>query len=206
MSHWIVGVTGGIGAGKTAVTNKLHEWGIDIVDADVIAREVVLPGTQALTDIQIHFGDEVILPSGELNRAKLREIIFQHPNEKTWLNALLHPLIRQTIVAQLHAAQSNYVVLAAPLLFENNLHILCNRSLLVDVPVETQLERTINRDLVPKKQVEAIIAAQMSRKDKLALADDVIDNSHTLEQTYTKLNTLHQTYLKLASKTKLIAT
>ena len=135
MSNWILGLTGGIGAGKTLVSNHLAALGIEIVDADVIARDVVAIGSDGLNAIEQHFGKTILLDDGSLNRAKLREIIFADSEQKNWLNNLMHPLIRQNITAQLDAATSPYVVLSAPLLFENKLDALCDHTLLVDVPV-----------------------------------------------------------------------
>jgi dephospho-CoA kinase len=200
MSRWVLGVTGGIGAGKTAITNQLQDWGIDIVDADLIARDVVAQGTPGLAAISQRFGDSILLTDGTLNRAKLREIIFSEPEQKTWLNNLLHPLIRESILSALQQSQTPYVVLSAPLLFENGLQRYCNRTLLVDVPVDIQLARTSKRDNVDVSQVKAIINAQLSRQEKCALADDLLDNTGTLEQTLVNLHTLHVNYLQQAAK------
>lgn len=198
MSRWVLGVTGGIGAGKTAVTNQLQEWGIDIVDADVIAREVVAIGKPALAEITTRFGENILLADGNLDRAKLRDIIFTEPAQKTWLNNLLHPIIRQSIIDALNNSTSVYVVLSAPLLFENGLQKYCNHTLLVDVPIEVQLARTSKRDNVDASQVNAIIAAQMPRQEKYSLADDIIDNAGPLEQTLEALQLLHSAYLQKA--------
>lgn len=198
MSRWVLGVTGGIGAGKTAITNQLQVWGIEIVDADVIAREVVALGKPALAEITARFGEDILLTDGNLDRAKLRDIIFTEPSQKEWLNNLLHPIIRQSIIDALSQSTSAYVVLSAPLLFENGLQKYCDHTLLVDVPVEVQLARTSKRDNVDAAQVNAIIAAQMSRQEKRSLADDIIDNSGALEQTLITLKQLHSEYLQKA--------
>lgn len=198
MSRWVLGVTGGIGAGKTAITNQLQVWGIEIVDADVIAREVVALGKPALAEITARFGEDILLADGNLDRAKLRDIIFTEPSQKEWLNNLLHPIIRQSIIDALSQSTSAYVVLSAPLLFENGLQKYCDQTLLVDVPVEVQLARTSKRDNVDAAQVNAIIAAQMSRQEKRSLADDIIDNSGALEQTLITLKQLHSEYLQKA--------
>lgn len=198
MSRWVLGVTGGIGAGKTAITNQLQVWGIEIVDADVIAREVVALGKPALAEITARFGEDILLADGNLDRAKLRDIIFTEPSQKEWLNNLLHPIIRQSIIDALSQSTSAYVVLSAPLLFENGLQKYCDHTLLVDVPVEVQLARTSKRDNVDAAQVNAIIAAQMSRQEKRSLADDIIDNSGALEQTLITLKQLHSEYLQKA--------
>lgn len=202
MSNWILGLTGGIGAGKTLVSNHFASLGIEIVDADVIARDVVAIGSDGLNVIVKHFGNAILLDDGSLNRAKLRDIIFADPKQKNWLNNLLHPLIRQNITAQLNAATSPYVVLSAPLLFENKLDALCNHTLLVDVPVEVQLERTAARDSVSTEQVKSIIAAQMSRDDKLKKAASILDNHREINVVLADVEVLHQSFLQQAETQK----
>lgn len=202
MSNWILGLTGGIGAGKTLVSNHFASLGIEIVDADVIARDVVVIGSGGLNAIVKHFGNAILLDDGSLNRAKLRDIIFADPEQKNWLNNLLHPLIRQNITAQLNAATSPYVVLSAPLLFENKLDALCNHTLLVDVPVEVQLERTAARDSASTEQVKSIIAAQMSRDDKLKKATSILDNHREINVVLADIEVLHQSFLQQAETQK----
>lgn len=191
----IIGLTGGIGSGKSAISNKFEQLGINIVDADIVAREVVAIGSDGLNQISNHFGADILNVDKSLNRAKLREIIFENDNQKTWLNNLLHPMIREQIINQLERATSPYVILVAPLLFENSLNKLCNRCLLIDVPKEIQIQRTTSRDNVSKEQVKSIIASQMSRDNKLELADDVLDNSLPLEDAFKKVDILHQSYI-----------
>ncbi|GHF79579.1 dephospho-CoA kinase [Thalassotalea marina] len=201
MSKLIIGLTGGIGSGKTTVSNLLADYGITIVDADVVAREVVAEGSLGLKEIVAKFGATILQEDGQLNRAKLRELIFSDEQLKQWLNALLHPLIRESILNQLKSATSPYCILSAPLLFENNLHQYTNRTLLIDVEKEIQITRTSKRDNVEKKQVEAIIASQMPREDKLALADDVLNNSKlTHLELENAVEKLHLNYLDLAAK------
>lgn len=202
MNNWILGLTGGIGAGKTLVSNHLAALGIEIVDADVIARDVVAIGSDGLNAIEQHFGKTILLDDGSLNRAKLREIIFADSEQKSWLNNLMHPLIRQNITAQLDAATSPYVVLSAPLLFENKLDALCDHTLLVDVPTEVQLARTANRDSVSTEQVKNIIAAQMSREDKLQKADSVLDNHRDISSVLLDVEELHLAFLQQAEISK----
>ena len=202
MSNWILGLTGGIGAGKTLVSNHLAALGIEIVDADVIARDVVAIGSDGLNAIEQHFGKTILLDDGSLNRAQLREIIFADSEQKNWLNNLMHPLIRQNITAQLDAAISPYVVLSAPLLFENKLDALCDHTLLVDVPVEVQLARTANRDSVSTEQVKSIIAAQMSREDKRKKANSILDNHRDIDLVLADVEELHQSYLQRANGIK----
>lgn len=198
MANFILGLTGGIGAGKTVISNALLDKGITIVDADVIARDVVALGTEGLNAISAHFGSDILDEDGKLNRAKLRAIIFSNENEKTWLNQLLHPMIRNEIRQQLKKATSRYVVLSAPLLFENKLDTYCDLSLLIDVPVSVQIQRTCARDSAEREQVESIIASQMSRKDKIQRADKVLDNDRRLQTVLKDLDDLHQYFLHLA--------
>lgn len=199
MSSYIIGLTGGIGSGKTTVSNEFAKLNIEIIDADVVARQVVEPNTPALTKIAQRFGEDILLDDGSLNRAKLRELIFANDSDKEWLNNLLHPLIRQEILIQLEQASSPYCLLSAPLLFENNLHKLVNRSLVIDIDQQTQINRTTKRDKVSKEQVEAIISSQIARQQRLELADDVIDNSTlSFNVIQEKVVTLHSTYLELA--------
>ncbi|MFU2511324.1 dephospho-CoA kinase [Pseudoalteromonas sp. ASV78] len=200
IKNWVLGLTGGIGSGKSAVSAMFEQHNIMVVDADIIARQVVAPNSEGLAAISEHFGVQVLNPDGNLNRAKLREIIFADTTEKAWLNNLLHPLIREKILTDLHSANSAYVVLVAPLLFENGLEQYCNRTLVIDVPVEIQLKRTIARDSISEQQARSIIAAQMSREDKLNRADDVIDNNRPLAQVAIAIQQLHEQYLALAAK------
>ncbi|WP_323939016.1 dephospho-CoA kinase [Aeromonas hydrophila] len=198
---YVVAITGGIGSGKTTVANQFAELGIEVVDADVIAREVVEPGTPALAAIAAHFGSEVITPDGQLDRRRLRERVFTDPQAKGWLNALLHPLIRTEMQRQCAAARSPYCLLVVPLLVENRLTALANRVLVIDVDEATQIERTCRRDGVSREQAQAILAAQASRADRLAAADDVLDNHNgTPEAIKSRILALHETYLAFASQ------
>ncbi|RUO27137.1 dephospho-CoA kinase [Aliidiomarina minuta] len=197
---YIVGVTGGIGSGKTTVTDRFASHGIEVIDADVIAREVVAPGSDALKQIAEYFGPEVILPDGALNRAQLRSLVFADSDKKEWLNQLLHPLIRHRIEDALQAARSDYCILVAPLLLENQLQALVDRVLVVDVAEETQIERTTRRDNNSREQVAAIIDAQITREERLAAADDCINNELPLPEVYDQVDALHQQYLKLAKR------
>ena len=198
---YVVAITGGIGSGKTTVANQFAELGIEVVDADVIARKVVEPGTPALAAIAAHFGSEVIAPDGQLDRRRLRERVFTDPQAKDWLNALLHPLIRSEMQRQCAAARSPYCLLVVPLLVENRLTALANRVLVIDVDEATQIERTCRRDGVSREQAEAILAAQASRTERLAAADDVLDNQNgTPEAIKSRIFALHETYLAFASQ------
>lgn len=197
-SPWVLGLTGGIGCGKTAVSNMLEQLGITIVDADIIARQVVKPKSDGLNAIVSKFGQSILLRDGTLNRSALRERIFTNSADKEWLNNLLHPLIRNKIHNDITTAKSAYVVLVAPLLFENGLDKLCNRTLLIDIPQSVQIERTASRDNVSVEQVKAIIAAQMSREDKQKKADDILNNDRALSDVNHDLLTLHKSYLHKA--------
>ncbi|HDX8374537.1 dephospho-CoA kinase [Aeromonas dhakensis] len=198
---YVVAITGGIGSGKTTVANQFAELGIEVVDADIIAREVVEPGTPALAAIAAHFGADVIAPDGRLDRRQLRERVFTDPQAKGWLNALLHPLIRSEMQRQCAAARSPYCLLVVPLLVENRLTALANRVLVIDVDEATQIERTCRRDGVSREQAEAILAAQASRTERLAAADDVLDNQNsTPEAIKSRIFALHETYLAFASQ------
>ncbi|MGL5127128.1 MAG: dephospho-CoA kinase [Aeromonas popoffii] len=198
---YVVAVTGGIGSGKTTIANQFAAIGIDVVDADVIARDVVEPGAPALAAIATYFGPDVIAPDGQLDRRGLRERVFSDPNAKAWLNALLHPLIRQEMLRQCASARSPYCLLVVPLLVENKLTGFANRVLVIDVDEATQIERTCRRDGVSAEQAKAIIAAQASRSERLAAADDVIDNHNGSQMAIkTRILALHETYLAFASQ------
>lgn len=200
MRPFIVGLTGGIGSGKSTVARAFAEKGIEQVDADVVARQVVEPGSEALQHIVAHFGAAILLADGSLDRAALRQRIFSQPAEKDWLNALLHPIIRQQMQTELATANSAYVLFIAPLLLENQLQSYIDRLLVVDVSEQTQLARTLLRDGGSEQEVAAIMAAQVSRQQRLAAADDVIDNDGGPEQLAAQVDALHQLYLKLAAQ------
>lgn len=190
----VVGLTGGIGSGKSTVARMFGELGIHWVDADDVARQVVEPGTPALASIAEHFGRDILQGNGALDRAKLREIIFREPAQREWLEALLHPVIREELVRQLHPEHYAlpYVLLVSPLLLETDQHTLVDQILVVDVPVDTQVERTMSRDDNPRDQVERIIAAQMPRQKRLAQANHIIDNSRPKEDVAHQVRELHE--------------
>lgn len=200
MSSFIVGLTGGIGSGKTTVANQFATLGVQLVDADLVARDLVAPGSAALAQIAAHFGDVILQQDGSLNRALLRQRIFTAPNEKQWLNQLLHPLIRQQLLQQLAAATSPYVMLVAPLLIENGLQPLVDQLLVVDVSPESQLNRTSKRDMVSQSQVAAIMASQCSREQRRALATQLLDNDLPLQSLPERVAALHQIYSALAAE------
>ena len=193
----IIGLTGGIGSGKTAVSDSFEALGIDVVDADLASRVVVQKGKPCLLKITQHFGEDILTKEAQLDRAKLREIIFKSEEEKNWLESLLHPAIANQIQDELNASKSPYTILVSPLLLETNQKDFCSKVLAVDVPVETQIERTLKRDGVSKEQVQAIINSQISRNDRLNLADEVIVNDGTLEDLEIAVKTLHEKFLSL---------
>ena len=186
-------------SGKSTVANAFAALGVEIIDADVIAREVVEPGTPALQAIVKRHGESILTAEGTLYRARLREIIFQQPQEKNWLNQLLHPLINARTQQLRARASSSYVLWVVPLLIENNLQRQADRVLVVDVDEAVQLQRTRQRDGVSLNQAQRILAAQVSREQRLACADDIIDNSGTPEQVLPRVAELHQRYLRLAA-------
>ena len=191
----IIGLTGGIGSGKTAVSDIFEELGIGVVDADLASRVVVEKGRPSLEEIAKHFGQGILTEAGELDRAKLREIIFNSDEEKNWLESLLHPAIAKQIQEELKASSSPYTILVSPLLLETNQKDFCNKVLVVDVPVETQIERTLKRDDVSLEQVQSIIKAQISRDRRLELADEVIVNDKSLEDLQLAVSKLHQQFI-----------
>lgn len=195
---YTVALTGGIGSGKSTVANAFAAQGIDVVDADVIAREVVQPGTPALTAIEKHFGSEILNQDGSLNRRALRDRVFASPAEKIWLNGLLHPLIHQHTQRQLAEAASPYVLWVVPLLVENQLQAKADRVLVIDVSPETQILRTMQRDGVSREHAEQILAAQATREARLAVADDVIDNNGAPDAIVSDVARLHAAYLGYA--------
>ena len=199
--NFVVGITGGIGSGKSAVTSRLEQHGITVVDADVVAREVVEPGTPVLAAIAEHFGEHILQPNGALDRAALRKIVFENPAEREWLESVTHPAIREAIAAQLTAATSPYVVLSSPLLLEAGQSAFAQHVVVVDVPEEVQLSRTCARDNNDEALVRNIMAAQLPRAERCARADEVIDNNGSLEALQQTVDVLHQRLLALASET-----
>jgi dephospho-CoA kinase len=199
MSKLVIGITGGIGSGKTAVSDRFQDLGITVVDADIASRVVVEPGRPALAAIAEHFGAGALNADGSLNRAELRKRVFADPEERRWLEQLTHPLINQYLVEQLSKAESPYAILVSPLLAETGQSRFCHRILVVDVPTDLQVQRTMSRDANDEAQVRAIIAAQASREERLALADDVIVNDQGLEHIDAEVQRLHQIYLEMAA-------
>ncbi len=201
---YIVGLTGGIGSGKSTIANLFALLDVPIIDADIVAREVVEKGSPLLTKIVEHFGLHILDKQGNLDRTALRQIVFHSEQEKKWLNQLLHPAIRSEMLRQLEAVSAPYVLWVVPLLIENKLSELCDRVLVVDVLPDIQLERAIKRDESKAETIQNIIAAQVDRQTRLNYADDVIENNLPLEENAINLAhqvaKLHHRYLNLAKQ------
>lgn len=196
----VVGLTGGIGSGKTVVANYFAELGVPIIDADVIARLVVAMGTPGHQTICAHFGHEFITPTGEINRSLLRKHIFENPKERRWLENVTHPLIFQEIKRQIAAYHAPYLIVVIPLLVETLPHPYLDRILVVDADPKTQLRRTETRDQRPAQEIEQILNSQATREQRLLIADDIIVNDDTLSALKRKVHELHEDYLKIAKK------
>jgi dephospho-CoA kinase len=207
MSDYVVGISGGIGSGKTTVTDLFATYGVEIIDADVIAREVVEPGTPALKSIVDKFGQSVLdyssgVSLGTLDRAKLRTLVFSDSETKSWLNKLLHPAIRQQMLLQTRQAKSAYCLLSVPLLVENKLYEQVDRVVIVDVDEQTQLHRTLLRDKTNEQQIRTIMNAQATRSQRLSVADDIVDNKGKTVDLVNQVTRLHKKYLQLAKQSR----
>lgn len=192
---YIVALSGGIASGKSTIAHLFAQLGVPIIDADIIARQVVEVGTPALEQITKHFSQEILLENGELDRSQLREIIFNNDHERLWLNNLLHPIIAQETQKRFAQQTKPYVIWVVPLLIENNLHQLADRVLMIDIPEALQLERLINRDRISESLAKKMIATQVCLTDRLAFADDIIVNDGDLESLKIQVDKLHKQYL-----------
>jgi len=199
---YVIGLTGGIGCGKSAVAQYFKRLGIGVIDADIAARKFVEKGSPALTKIVEHFGVETLNSDSTLNRAFLRTQIFIDPQERLWLEALLHPLIRTWIQQALSIAMGPYTILETPLLLETDQHLLVDRILVVDTPEKLQIRRASNRDNNIEEQIRAIMKTQLPREERLGKADDVLDNSGSLDHIERQVTELHYKYLTLAAQKK----
>lgn len=203
---YVVGLTGGIGSGKSTIADYFAELNVPMIDADIVARQVVEKGSPLLAQIHARFGDSVLTEEGELNRSALRQRVFADEAEKNWLNALVHPAIRTEMLRQLDQTEADYVLWVVPLLIENGLTEFCDRVLVVDVPPEIQLKRASARDNSQIETIKNIIKAQVSREERLTHADEVIDNSPPLaenaENLKQQVQQLHTRYLQLAKQKK----
>lgn len=197
---FIVGLTGGIASGKSTVARLFQSLGASLIDADEVAREVVMPGQPTLGRLVAVFGEEILDAQGQLNRQRLRQIAFGDPTLRRRLDAIMHPAIGLRMQEHLRQAQGPYVILMVPLLVETGQHRLVNRVLVVDVPEEVQIERLMARDGVSRDQARQALAAQTNRAQRLAAADDVLDNTATPEDLIEPVRRLHRTYLQMAEK------
>lgn len=197
MSEYFVGLTGGIGSGKSAAAERFADNGITVVDADDAGRIVVEPGQPALEQIAARFGADILQTDGYLDRAALRQRVFTDEDQRQWLQRLLHPLIAQYMRDALNSAPSPYAILANAVLLETGQQSWCHRVLVIDVEASVQIERTMTRDSNSRDQVESIMRRQMDRGDRLAAAHDVIVNNATLKDLQSQVDSIHQKYLAL---------
>ncbi|MCY4130823.1 MAG: dephospho-CoA kinase [Gammaproteobacteria bacterium] len=196
MSNWFVVLTGGIGSGKSLAASCFEKRGITIVEQDDVSREVVEPGEPALDQIVERFGNDMLNDEGSLNRAKLRRQIFNNSEDKVWLERLLHPLIGQRTMHHMHTAPSRYAIVVNPLLHTRQPQY--DRFVVIDTPVEVQIERAMQRDGMTRELAQKMVASQADRKVRLRLADDVILNDGATELVDEQVDRLHRRYLVMA--------
>ena len=198
----VVGITGGIGSGKTTAADRFAELGITVIDADIVARQVVQPGKPALQEIKETFGMQVIGSDGHLNRSALRQVVFSDYEMKKKLENILHPRIHKEIISQLDQLVSNYAIIVIPLLAEGKRNYPLDRVLVIDAPAELQLNRVSARDQQSISQVKRILDSQATREERNSMSDDIIENTGSLEDLHENINRLHLQYLELAKKKK----
>ena len=191
-------MTGGIASGKTSASDLFALYGVPILDTDLAARTVVEPGQPALDEIKVSFGNDVITASGELDRAVLREVIFEQPEKRRDLEAILHPKIRAHINEQKNQLDAAYCIIVVPLYLESGRGYEADRILVIDVPTDLQRERLAKRDHTSPEQIEQILKSQTTREERLSAADDVIDNTASPESLAARVAELHQQYLSQA--------
>ncbi|MFK8079199.1 MAG: dephospho-CoA kinase [Granulosicoccus sp.] len=194
----LIGLTGGIASGKTFVSECFETHGAPVIDADQLAREVVQPGSDGLSQLVSHFSESILTQQQQLNRKALRDIIFANPREREFLDNTLHPLIRKLSEARIEAARKlayPYLVYAVPLLVETTQQERFDRIVVVDVPEALQIQRLAVRDGSSTWQAQSILDAQATRQERLAVADDVVDNSMTKEDTQAQVEKLHDQYM-----------
>lgn len=198
---YCIGLTGGIGSGKSRAADEFALLGASVIDTDAIAHELTRPGGEAIPELHAEFGDEYITPDGALERARMRALVFANPDAKRRLEGILHPAIRRVTVARAGAATGPYVLLVVPLLLETGAYRdFVKRVLVVDCSEATQIARTMARSGLEEAQVRAIMAAQLPRSERLGRADDVIDNDGDLSSLQAQVQRLHQRYLGLAAR------
>ena len=197
----LIGLTGGIGSGKTAISDQLGKLGAGIIDTDVIAHQITAPNGPAIESIRKHFGSDYIDANGALDRIKMRTLVFANPEKKKALEAITHPIIRQETIKQAFQLTKDgvpYLVFVVPLLLESGAWLnLIDRLVVVDCPVETQINRVMQRNNLPRSEVEKILKAQASREERLAHADFVIENQGSLSQLIEEVNQLNQKILQI---------
>jgi dephospho-CoA kinase len=198
----VIGLTGGIGSGKSTVSDALAARGAGVIDTDVIARELTEPGQPALGEIAATFGADLIRSDGRLDRDALRALVFSDADARTRLERILHPLIKDRMLERLDALDAPYAVLVIPLLFETNQHTLVDRVLVVDVPETVQRERVQRRSGLTHSEVDRIVASQISRAERLSRADDILDNSGDLPALLAQAERIHCSYIELAGNVK----
>lgn len=196
-----VGLTGGIGSGKSAATEMFANLGINIIDADIISHQLTQPGSESFNEIKQLFGDEFIASSGELDRKKIAQVIFSDPQKKTALENILHPKIKQQMLDEIERlSANNYIILAIPLLIESNFTDLVDRIIVVDADDATRIKRIQQRDNRPDDQIRNIIKQQITRDDRLQRADDILNNNGNLDDLRAAVNKLDDKYLSIASQ------
>ena len=197
-NRFVVGLTGGIGSGKSTAAKYFEKLGAKVINADVVARDSVSPGSQALFKIRQHFGEKIVNKNGRLDRSKLREIIFDNTSEKLWLENLLHPIIREKIILAINNTSGSYVLLESPLLFETNQYKLVNVVLLIDVPEELQIIRASQRDKSTSNAIKKIIQTQMPRSEKIELSTYIADNTKSEDDLKKQVEYYHEKFSELA--------
>jgi dephospho-CoA kinase len=193
-----IGLTGGIGSGKTEASREFARLGATVIDTDLIARELVEPGQTALSEIGATFGAQLIDDNGRLDRAQLRQLVFCEPDKRRKLEAILHPRIREQAINLANQAQTPYCVLVIPLLLESARDYPLDRILVIDAPLELQQQRVAARDAISGAELDAVLEAQAGREERLDIADDVVVNDRDLDHLRSEIERLHHFYLKLA--------
>lgn len=196
-----VGLTGGIASGKTRISNLFAELGVPVIDTDVISRKLLEPGELAYQQVCTHFGSDILDADDRIDRSRLRKIVFTDPDEKSWLETMLHPLIYQRSHEEmLEHSRASYVLVVIPLLFETNFQSLVDRILVVDCPPEVQIERLVKRDNIDENLARKMISQQLSNAAKLARAHDIIENRTNHSDLRSQVASLHQAYLKQSAE------
>lgn len=196
----VIGITGGIGSGKTTVADLFAALGVPVIDADELARQVVMPGQAAYEAIVEQFGNAILMESGELDRRRLREHAFSDPTVRIRLEEIVHPRVYDEVEKQLEKLETPYAIVVVPLLIESGGQQLVDRVLVVDTSQETQIERTTRRDGTTRETIKKMMAAQLERGARLSKADDVIENDSTVQALEDTVAKLHRRYLDEASR------